>query len=106
MSAPLSRTSFFDLLCLITFCLPFCLYFVASDLKAALAAVESKGHSSDENIQKLASTTQKVVQLTEQNGMLHKALKKAKEVGHTDAFVDGLIYFYIAHSVSRQTYQG
>ncbi|KAI9358583.1 hypothetical protein DFJ73DRAFT_757870 [Zopfochytrium polystomum] len=50
-----------------------------NDLKAALAAFESKGQSSDETTQKLASATQKVVQLTEQNNKLHKALKEAKK---------------------------
>ncbi|KAJ1556769.1 hypothetical protein HK405_001859, partial [Cladochytrium tenue] len=49
-----------------------------NDLKAGLAAFESKGQSSDENTQKLAAATQKVVQLTEQNKKLHSALKEAK----------------------------
>jgi protein HOOK3 len=48
-------------------------------LKAALAAYESKGQSSDETTQRLASATQKIVQLTEQNNNLHKALKEAKK---------------------------
>ncbi|KAJ3195407.1 hypothetical protein HK101_000313 [Irineochytrium annulatum] len=50
-----------------------------SDLKAALAALESKGQSADETTQKLAAVTQKMVQLTEQNTKLHKALKEAKK---------------------------
>ncbi|KAJ3333713.1 hypothetical protein HDU76_004859 [Blyttiomyces sp. JEL0837] len=50
-----------------------------NDLKAALAAVESKGQSADETTQKLASATQKIVQLTEQNSKLHSALKEAKK---------------------------
>ncbi|KAI8855168.1 hypothetical protein BC829DRAFT_1770 [Chytridium lagenaria] len=51
----------------------------SSDLKAALAALESKGQSADETTQKLATATQKIVQLTEQNTKLHKALKEAKK---------------------------
>ncbi|KAJ3115511.1 E3 ubiquitin-protein ligase [Phlyctochytrium bullatum] len=57
----------------------------ASDLKAALAALESKGHSADETTQKLASATQKIVQLTEQNTKLHKALKEAKKDNFAEA---------------------
>ncbi|KAI8799731.1 HOOK protein-domain-containing protein [Cladochytrium replicatum] len=50
-----------------------------SDLKAALAAMESRDQNPDEVGQKLAAATQKMVQMTEQNMQLHKALKKAKE---------------------------
>ncbi|KAJ3415997.1 Protein Hook 1 [Chytridiales sp. JEL 0842] len=51
----------------------------ANDMKAALAAVDSKGESPEETTQKLAAATQKIVQLTEQNNNLHKALKSAKQ---------------------------
>ncbi|KAJ3103928.1 hypothetical protein HDU97_009740 [Phlyctochytrium planicorne] len=51
----------------------------SSDLKAALAALESKGQSADETTQKLATATQKIVQLTEQNSKLHGALQGAKK---------------------------
>ncbi|KAJ3046327.1 hypothetical protein HDV00_000141 [Rhizophlyctis rosea] len=52
---------------------------ITSDLRSALAAMESRGQSSDETTQKLGSVTQKMVQSQEQNIQLHEALKRAKE---------------------------
>ncbi|KAL2911966.1 hypothetical protein HK105_208576 [Polyrhizophydium stewartii] len=50
-----------------------------SELRAALAALETKGQSSDETTQKLGAATQRLVQLTDQNVHLQESLKKAKE---------------------------
>ncbi|KAJ1343678.1 hypothetical protein BSLG_001753 [Batrachochytrium salamandrivorans] len=52
---------------------------VNSELRSSLAAMETKGQSSDETTQKLGTATQRLVQLTDQNVHLQDSLKKAKE---------------------------
>ncbi|XJO77813.1 hypothetical protein BDV3_002346 [Batrachochytrium dendrobatidis] len=52
---------------------------VNSELRSSLAAMETKGQSSDETTQKLGTATQRLVQLTDQNVHLQESLKKAKE---------------------------
>eukprot|EP00842_Homolaphlyctis_polyrhiza_P005322 jgi/Hompol1/5791/HPOL_004694-RA len=52
---------------------------VNSELRASLAAMETKGQTSDETTQNLGTATQRLVQLTDQNVQLQESLKKAKE---------------------------
>jgi hypothetical protein len=42
--------------------------------------MEVRGQTTDEMTQNLGKATQKLVQLTDQNALLHQALKRAKEV--------------------------
>ncbi|TPX54803.1 hypothetical protein PhCBS80983_g05745 [Powellomyces hirtus] len=52
---------------------------VISELRGDLAAMETRGQSSDESVQKLASITKQAVDAQSQNDYLHTALKQAKE---------------------------
>ncbi|KAJ3005129.1 hypothetical protein HKX48_000849 [Thoreauomyces humboldtii] len=50
-----------------------------SELRGDLAAMESRGQSSDESVQKLAAITKQAVDAQSKNDTLHTALKQAKE---------------------------
>lgn len=53
----------------------------SSDLRGDLAAMESRGQSSDESVQKIALITKQAVDAQNKTDYLHGALKEAKEVG-------------------------
>ncbi|TPX64856.1 hypothetical protein SpCBS45565_g05607 [Spizellomyces sp. 'palustris'] len=50
-----------------------------NELRSDLAAMESRGQSSDESVQKIAAITKQAVEAQHKNEYLHSALKSAKE---------------------------
>ncbi|KAI8819574.1 HOOK protein-domain-containing protein [Fimicolochytrium jonesii] len=52
---------------------------VIGELRSDLAAMESRGQSSDENVQRIAAITKQAVDAQSKNDTLHAALKQAKE---------------------------